>query len=481
MSFLFGYPRCAGAQVRSVLTAAGLVLFPFLTTAQVHHLDLQTQTLNIPYSPFQVMRVVDARADRSRLGAVYLGLDNHLASANFAQPLEAELLALLQRTPPGSTARPVVLRIHTLAIGETIRATSETGVAELIADILVEHEPGAYHLLMSVGEMVEARGVEVTRQHPQNVARTLQSALTQLAALPADARGTGPALTWAEVEAGRGGVLAQRYPVQTEPLRKGVYRSFAEFRANAPTGGEGQPFNLAPVKRKGGLPAFEASYLYLSPKLPARLVRGVWGLSDGRTAYIFHQGAYYSLQSDSTNATYTFTAPASADPHDVTMGAVMGGLAGMALAGAISGGEPLPCEVHLATGRVTAAPRRPAPASAGTNVAPDSATVYLYRRPDAHADQVLTLTVAGKPFGTLAPGQCRVVRWADRRQELSLCARGPAGEAEACQRFVPDFSAPTFLQCSLPTALDAEPLLQPVPAKEGQFYVKLFRHPRRKP
>jgi hypothetical protein len=209
-------------------------------------------------------------------------------------------------------------------------------------------------------------------------------------------------------------------------------------------------------------------------------VRGVWGVSDGRSAFIFHEGAYYALQSDSTNASYTFTAPAPADPHDLTMGAVMGGLAGMALTGAISGGGPLPCEVHLATGRVVAVPRRTALAQAGANVPTDSATVYLYRRPDAHPDQVLTLIVDGKPLGTLASGQYRVVRWADRRHELSLCARGAAGEVEACRRFVPDFSTPTFLQCSLPEALNAEPLLQPVPAKEGQFYVKLFRQSRRK-
>lgn len=479
MLLLSRYSHRAGAQVRAVLAATSLALLPLLATAQ-HHLDLRAQTLNIPHSSFQVTRVVDARADRSRLGAVYLGMDNHVASADFAQPLEAELLALLQRTPPSLTARPVVLRIHTLSIGETIRATAETGVAELVADILVESEPGAYYLLLSVGELVEGRGADVTRQHPQNLAQTLQLALTQLAALPADARGVGPALSWAAVEAGRGGALAQRYPVQTEPLRQGVYRSFAEFRANAPTGGQEQPFTLAPVKRKGGLPAFEASYLYLGPQKPSRLVRGAWGVSDGRTAYVFQQGAYYALQADSTNAAYTFTVPAPADPHAMTMAAIAGGLAGVALAGAISGGEPLPCEVRLATGRVMAAPRRTAPASAGAQVAPDSATVYLYRRPDAHADQLLTLTVDGKPFGTLAPGQCRMVRWADRRHELSLCASGASGEAEACHRFVPDFSAPTFVQCSLPAARAAEPLLQPVPAKEGQFYVKLFRQPRPK-
>ncbi|UYZ62129.1 hypothetical protein [Hymenobacter weizhouensis] len=422
---------------------------------------------------FHVGQVLDLRPDRSRLGVVHLGLDNRPVPANFEHPLDETLSGWLRRATPADGSRPVVLRIHALRL-EELWGNAEIAAAELVADFLIEREPGNYYFLLPVGELVEQRGLEVTRKHEPNLERVLQQALTQLAALPATAEGTGPALSWADVQAGRGGITTMRYPIQKPPLQRGVYRSFAEFRANAPSG-QGEPFTIIrrprTAKQWAGTDAIDAEYLYLSPDKPRRPVRSnVWGLSDGTMAYFFHRGAFYELRPDSARAAYTFTIPAPATPDDVALGAVLGGLIGAGIAGAISGGDPLPCVLHLASGRIEP---QPTPLLAPGSPA-DSATVYLYRRPDAAPDHSITVLLNGQEVGTLASGSYLRLRWGSRRQDMNVCLRLPAG-AEHCHRFVPSFSSPSYLQCSVPTAVDARPTLTMAPEKEGVFYVKKYR------
>ena len=451
----------------------------------------QTLTISLPppaaahsAPAFHFEKLVDARPDRSRLGAVHRGLDNKLASANFEQSMTLELTPWFQQALPASPdTRPVVVRVHALSIGESITATSETAAAELVIDFLEPVGPDAYRLLLSTGELVESKGLDVTKHHPRNLQKVLEQSLTKLAALPspASAETTG-LLTWAQVTAGEDGTPAQRYPVQQEPLKRGVYRSFEEFRANAPNAQAG-PFELVKTPRTArewvGTDNVEAYYLYLDEDHPRRLVRDAWGLSDGQTAYIRYRNRYFPLTP--AGSSFSFTGFRPADPNDLAAVATMGimfGLVGSLVTAATlpDRSQRQPYDLHLTTGRVVAQ-MQPTVAADGF-LREDTAAVYLYRRPDAQPNEVVRVRVGGREVGQLAAGSYLAFGWHDRQREMQLCV---GTQEETCKSFVPDFTTTTYLECSLPSGTSTAPGLQTAPEKEGVFYVKKYRLRQRKP
>lgn len=454
-----------------------LLLLPLASYSQSTKLEisLRQQALPAVGGVFHLDKVVDVRPDRSSIGSVHRGLANQLVPAVLAGSLEAELTPLLQQAlPPGPATRPVVVRVHTLAVHEIITAMSETGSAEVELDFLEVTGPDTYRLLLSAAELVESKGLDVTSKHPDNLRRALQQALLQLAAAVPPA--TTATLTWAQVAAGQEGVLPP-FPVQTQPLQRGVYTSFNEFRQNAPTGTTG-PFEVLRKTRKGaqwaGTEEADAWYLHLSAAQPRHLVRGAWGLSDGQTAYIFYQGRYLPLQTAAANY-YTFTGSHQPDGNNVLAGAILGGLAGAAIASSIGTNQPQLYELRLASGRVVTSLQ---PSGAGGFAAADTAAVYLYRRAEAGGDAPLRVTVDGKEAGQLSPGQYLALSWRDKRRNMAICVRGE--REEQCHTFMPLFSTTTYLACT-PDSATAAPTLQPVAAKEGLFQLKHIRARAKKP
>ncbi|UOG76132.1 hypothetical protein MTX78_05925 [Hymenobacter tibetensis] len=280
-----------------------------------------------------------------------------------------------------------------------------------------------------------------------------------------------PVLTWAQVVAGEEGA-SLRYPVQSGPPTRGVYRSFEEFRQNTPTLAEG-PFEIRRKPRKGaqwaGTEDVEAWYLELDAYNPRRLVRGgAWGVSDGETAYVFYRGHYFPLQPAGNN--YTFTGFKAHDPSAMAAGAILGGLAGAALVAATSTNEPQLYKLRMTSGRVVSSMKQAV--SANGFAAPDTAAIYLYRRQDAAPTQPLVVTLGGREVGTLAPNSFLALSWRDRRQAMELCVRG--GQPQ-CQSFVPDFTTATYFECSVPKGGGPTPAVVKTSPKEGTFYVHRFR------
>ncbi|AII51028.1 hypothetical protein [Hymenobacter sp. APR13] len=452
-----------------------LLLLPLAGYSQSTKLEisLAQQVLPAAGSAFHFDKLVDARPDRTSIGSVHRGLDNHLVPATLGGSLETELTPMLrQALPAGPATRPLVVRIYTLAVHETITAMSETGSAEVEMDFLEATGPDTYRLLLSVSELVEGKGLDVTSKHPDNIRRALQQGLQRLAAAVPPA--SAPTLTWAQVLAGEEGALP-RFPVQTQPLQRGIYRSFEEFRQNAPTLTAG-PFELQRKTRKGaqwaGTEEVEAWYLHLSDDQPRRLVRGAWGLSDGQNAYIFFQGRYLPLQA--ADKYYSFTGHRQPDLNNVVAGAVVGGLMGAALA--TSGtNQPQAYELRLASGRV-ATSLQPVGAD-GFAAAADTAAIYLYRRADAGPAAPLRVLVDGKEAGQLGPGQYLAFSWRDKRRDMAICVQG---EQEKCHTFMPLFGTATFLACA-PGDGAVAPTVQPVAAKEGLFQLKHIKAREKRP
>ncbi|UOG76133.1 hypothetical protein MTX78_05930 [Hymenobacter tibetensis] len=140
--------------------------------AQTFEFDLSQQTMTAMGTNFHLDKLVDARADRSTVGSVHRGMDNTPASANLRRELAAELTPLLQQALPiGPATRPLIVRIHALSIYEIIRPTSETASAELVADFLEPVGNDTYRLLLSTSELAESKGLDVTKQHDNNIKR----------------------------------------------------------------------------------------------------------------------------------------------------------------------------------------------------------------------------------------------------------------------------------------------------------------------
>ena len=434
----------------------------------------------MPAGPWQVTRVLDLRADRSRLGTVHRGLDNLLASADFTQPLAPEVLRFLRaRQPAAPGARPVVLRVFALAVGEDQRMSSENAEAELVADFLEPQPDSTYRVLLAVGETTRRGGLDVTKFHPANVALVLQQALAKLAATPAPAAAT-ETLSRADALAGRGGAATQRFAIQGAAApKRGFYRSFEEFRANAP-GQPAYPFALShvahPGKRWAGTNEVQANYLQTDNTHLGRPVptADLWGLSDGTEMLIVYRNRFYRLLPAADGRSYTFVGPplfVAPGMADVAGAALLGGAVGAAIvAGAKGSATMAPYELHLATGRVVPAQEADQTDADGFSTAPAAATVYVYRRADAAKSQLVALTVTGQPAVDLPARYFAALTWPDRRQELKLCVQLGTGP-ETCQAFVPDFAQPTYLECVVPAGGGAL-VLRPVSAKEGALAVR---------
>jgi hypothetical protein len=101
-------------------------------------------------------------------------------------------------------------------------------------------------------------------------------------------------------------------------------------------------------------------------------LRGAWGFSDGQQVYCYYHKRYWQLarQGDS----FGFVGPSVADPGAVSTAAVLGGLAGGAIAAASTSGRPTDYTLDLLTGRVSTL------ATEEYNPTPDTVLVHVYCR-----------------------------------------------------------------------------------------------------
>lgn len=465
------------------LVFAGLLLAfrPGHAQPQPYRFDLKAEKLDVPAGPWRVGRVLDLRADRSRLGTVRRGLDNLLASANFTQPLAAEILQFIRaQVPAQASGRPVLMRVFTLALSEDIRPTSEHSEAELIADFLKPQPDSTFRVLLAVGETTRHGGLlDVTKQHPANIALVLQQALRKLAALPI-APATAETLSLADALGGRGGAAAQKFAIQktTEP-KHGFYHSFQEFRDNAPTEPE-FPFAVQHIAHSGkrwvGSDEVQVNYLSTDNKRPNWPVgtSGLWGLSDGNELLMVYRGRFYKLLAAPDGHSYTFMGPPVPLPvstSNVVGAALLGGVAGAAIASSANGPNTMvPYELHLASGRVVPIEEAGQTDPNGFSTQPDTAGVFVYRRPDAGKNQSINFSATSQPATTLSAREWTAITWRDRRKELKICIQLGTGP-ETCREFVPDFSRPTYLECVVPAG-GGPPELKLVSAKEEAFELK---------
>ncbi len=443
-------------------------------------------------SAWHVARVLDARTDRSRLGTVRRGLDNLPAPAMLTQPLPAAVLAYCrQQLPPRPGTRPVVLRLLTIGVGEDVRPTSENGEAEVIGEFLEAQPDSSFRVLLPVAESLRRGGMDVTLHHPANLGKLLSQALGTLAALPATAPEAAPPLSREDALAGRGGMPP--FPVLTAGTsERGVYRSFDDFRANRLTA-LSRPFELKPTSRslkgkQGQFDELEAFYLGLSASQPRELLPlgELWGLSDGHTRYIVHEKRLYPLLPFPNGRSLTFTAQAPIDMAGSGSRALLGGLAGGAIGGALAAGAGqygslATYEVHLPTGRVVLQDDNLSSDGFPADN-PEAGQIYLFRRADNLATEPLLLLMNGREVARLLPRQYVSLPAPDQHTELIFCLQRPTAtaptseaaqvlQAPTCMPFAPDRNGAVYIECVAMPAAMQPPGLYVVPARAGRVQV----------
>lgn len=449
-------------------------------------------------SAWYVARVLDTRADRSRLGTVRRGLDNLPAPAMLTQPLPAAVLAFCrQQLPAQPGSRPVVLRLLTIQVGEDVRPTSENGEAEVIGEFLEAQPDSSFRVLLPVAESMRRGGMDVTLHHPANLGKLLTQALSKLAALPATTSPLPQALSREEALAGRGGLPP--YAVQTTaPAESGVYRTLDDFRNNRLTPAP-RPFELKPTPRslKGKLGQFdeqEAFFMYLSAQQPRELMPlgGLWGLSDGHTRYVAYQNRLYPLLPGTDSRSYTFTAQAPIDMAGSGTRALLGGLAGGAIGGAVAAGAGSRAglatyEVHLPTGRVVLQDEETRLSNDGfVPDNPEAGKLYLFRKADNLSTEPLLVLQNGREVARLLPKQYVSLPAPDQHTELVLCLQRPSAtaatpeaarllQAPACMPVAPNRSGAVYLECVAEPAAAQPPVLRVVPARTGIAQVNQMR------
>ncbi|WP_139252301.1 hypothetical protein [Hymenobacter psychrotolerans] len=406
-------------------------------------IHLQAEPLLLTSPTIYVEQVLDARPYQAQdLGFGRRGLGTVVRPIQLPQSAAAELQSFLRnRLTANAAARPVVLRLTGLSATEADSKGTGTGVAdELAAEYYARRPDTTYFLLCRVEANITTLATDPTRQHAANLAELLRRGLEQIERVDwAAQQAAGPFYTTAQL---RQPAAAVPYPIQTTALlRPGVYRSFLEFRQNAP----GQPGNVTVDARNyygsewQGLRTV-APFL-LTPEGTRMAVEDAWGFCDGQQIYIRQGKDYYLLER--RGPVFMFFAP-SQRPNNNTL---------------IYGGPPkAPFSLGLEYGLVT---DYTGVASGRGAEVPRPTHLMLYRRRGG-SPTPLPVFLDGKPVGQLPANDYLSVPLQYTGYPVRLCVG-----AETCLEVRPSFSEANYVEYQ-PAA--ATPL-QVVPVREGAAQV----------
>lgn len=439
-----------------------------LQAQQLHIIDLHNQALRLPERRFYVQQIVDARADTSSLGQVHFGLFDRPADVAFpARPTVYLLAYLSQQLPARPTDQPLILRLTDLRIMEAITNTSETAGARCTLEWYEPLATGEYRRLGSATATTHRGGLEVTGFHAGNLVTVLRQTLKQIRLLPAPA--DAPVVTVAQLgqltstadEAATNVV----YPVlAAETVNKGRYRTFHDFRNNAPD--HTLPFEVETKAHTGSSLAGTYSirpYTTDETGKQRPLPADTWGFSDGEGVYIRYQHAYFPLERHGNALTFQVYS-LQPGPLIVGVGGLLGAAVGVALSAALTQTYAHHFSVDITDGSIvdnTSLVKVSGPVA-------DSARVVLYRFEGVKAGPPATVWLNGQLVDTLRANAQLSLRLSHLTGPWQLGLR--AAGAETRLNLQPDFQQANFVRCE--TRDGEAPRLQTVPGKEGEFALR---------
>jgi hypothetical protein len=183
----------------------------------------------------RVSEIIDARKDKKVIGIIQLGLKNRKDLAVFEKPGLQEIEELLNRSNLLSNEKGLVIRISKLTISEITGAWKETGRAELSIDVFIAHE-NHYYYISSVYASVDPGGMDVTREHPANIAKVFEKAFIQFSSRGNKVNADESFLLEDLTDPDQNFRNVSSMPIVTETkYTEGYYKTFDEFVKNVPS------------------------------------------------------------------------------------------------------------------------------------------------------------------------------------------------------------------------------------------------------
>jgi hypothetical protein len=428
--------------------------------AQSYEVDLSGQLLAVPGRTFYIKQVLDGRPGRAGIGTVRRGMANVPQRADLKPTVTLALQALLtQQLPARPTDQPVLALVRALHVQEDLTFTTEQATDEVAVDFYLLDDQGNAHFALATNETVQSKGLETTGRHPRQLAQALQACLTQLTRADWAAAAAQPGRPVAELPVARP-AARPAYPVLTDSVRPaGFYRTFLDFRNNSPVGSPALVVVPERVFGKGwgGISTY-TPYLQEPDGKRGAALRGAWGFSDGRQVYILHRKRYWQLARQGN--TFGFVGPSAADAGAVSTAAVLGGLAGAALASAATSGRPTDYTLSLLTGRVSTL------ADDDYVPTPDTVRLHIYCRKSSLGPKPEPVYLNEKLVGEIFDNQLLTIDYTEHVGDVHL-RLGSRKDRELV--FQPDFRAPVYVKVVRYPDDETRPPLELVPAKVGTF------------
>ncbi|HLK96331.1 MAG TPA: hypothetical protein VK364_01045, partial [Hymenobacter sp.] len=309
--------------------------------------------------------------------------------------MEQELTSFFKQAIRTPEAHPLVLVVRRLNITEHIGGvTSEYALAELVADFYYRSTSG-YYLAHHATELASSQALDVTSQHPQLISEVLLHGLASLKTWTPKQVSTDTPLTWDQV---MGGSVTAHYPAQSATaLRDGIYRTVADFRQNTPQEGI-----ECKVRYSGNGLLTAMGTLPMNVKLRDASGKSLdeaqlWGFCSGTQPYIRHGNSFYPLIR--TESGYEYEAPIYLDPRQRSATFTYTPV------GIFSRQSP---PLTAATFRVqldTGFANDDTPVTNRADAPSTTATVIVYRRPDAVPDKAVQVRLNGQAVGSLQTGE----------------------------------------------------------------------------
>lgn len=250
-------------------------------------IELNKSRLDVGKRRFNIVQVVDARYDTTRLGIARLGLGNRKEPIILSGSLEPVLYQYFTSKIPAESGLPdVLLRVSRLGLWEEINVGGFEG-ARVAVDFEFFLRKGEQYA--SLGDrkfrFTEGLGTNVTKYHDDNLRAALQSAVDYLQ----------DSVDWKKTDALPADMTLEQISQRITPriltegqLTAGAYKNFTDFRNNNPR---------LPIDYE--MDGDKRILLIEGKKGKFRKVKPddrVWGFCDGKDMYINQFGTFYKLE-----------------------------------------------------------------------------------------------------------------------------------------------------------------------------------------
>jgi hypothetical protein len=241
---------------------------------------LKNELIDIPGRNFNVVSVIDARADTTIIGIFGPG---YKRKETFNKPLSQAFIDFIKYANPTlPNARAIVLQVNKFAIGRT----TQIAFLEAKFTFYLKQDSGFYKLMDK--EYYYEQPLGIGSKHVKQVVALLKESLFDLS--KTDMRVENKSrFDWEDLK------IRTTYPIlNAKYLERGLYRNFSEFRENKPSI---QNIRIVVNHSDSTFQLFYAGESVNPGDAEVRITENddIYGFCDGQNAYFKQHGYYFDL------------------------------------------------------------------------------------------------------------------------------------------------------------------------------------------